>query len=210
MPADMLNMLEANSILLISLVSLLGLFIGSFLNVVIYRLPLRLKDEWRTECREFLEVSETPAETSQAPGSIFTSRSHCPHCGHLIGALENIPVLSYLFLRGKCAECRASISPRYPLVEILTTILSGLAAWSFGYGIALPLVLLLIWTLIALSFIDFDHHLLPDKLLLLTLVYGPYRTPPRRVRLHPNLIAQFCTMTFSHTDDAVYEKETVP
>ena len=168
-----LSLLE-NNIVLISIITLLGLFVGSFLNVVIYRIPLRLQHEWRAECKEFLEIDLTPPTESEAPPpeNIFTSRSHCPQCGHLITAIENIPVLSYLFLRGKCSECGTRISPRYPAIEILTAILSGLVAWSFGFTAALPFLLILVWSLIALSFIDFDHKLLPDKLLLPILWLG--------------------------------------
>lgn len=171
--AEVSGLLE-NSVVLISIISLLGLFVGSFLNVVIYRIPLRLQHEWRTECKEFLEIKSSPNEIQDAapPENIFNSRSHCPHCGHLITALENIPVLSYLFLRGRCSECKAGISARYPAIEILTAVLSGLLAWSFGPEPVLPFLLILLWSLIALSFIDFDHKLLPDKLLLPILWLG--------------------------------------
>lgn len=170
---EVLSLFE-NNVVLISSISLLGLFFGSFLNVVIYRIPLRLQHEWRTECKEFLEIESSSADNQETapPENIFTSRSHCPRCGHLITALENIPVLSYLLLRGKCSECRTRISPRYPAIEILTAILSGLVAWSFGLTPALPFLLILVWSLIALSFIDFDHKLLPDTLLLPILWLG--------------------------------------
>lgn len=172
---DFLNLLEGNSALLISMVGLFGLFIGSFLNVVIYRLPLRLQHEWHTECQEFLGTDSSPSDKLQshsAPENIFTSRSHCPHCGHQISAVENIPVISYLILRGKCSECSNHISLRYPLVEILTAVLSTMVAWSFGYSLALPFVLILVWSLITLSFIDFDHKILPDKLVYPVLWLG--------------------------------------
>ncbi|MFW2441109.1 MAG: prepilin peptidase [Arenicellales bacterium] len=170
---DVLSLFE-NHAVLISSISLLGLFVGSFLNVVVYRIPLRLQHEWRTECKEFLEIEPVPTDKQESPPpeNIFTSRSHCPACGHLITALENIPVISYLLLRGKCSECGARISPRYPVVEVLTAILSGLVAWSYGPTLALPFLLILVWSLIALSFIDFDHKLLPDKLLLPVLWLG--------------------------------------
>ena len=173
---ELVNLLEGNNTLLISLVTLFGVFVGSFLNVVIYRLPLRLQHEWRSECKEFLgndiSSSDKPESKETPPENIFTSRSHCPHCGHLITALENIPVLSYLILRGKCSECSAHISVRYPVVEILSAVLSGITAWSFGFSVALPFVLILVWSLIALSFIDFDHKLLPDKLVFPILWLG--------------------------------------
>jgi leader peptidase (prepilin peptidase)/N-methyltransferase len=170
---ELVNMLGQNSILFTSLITLLGLFVGSFLNVVIYRLPLRLKHEWKSECKEFLGTDASSPDNSETPPeNIFTSRSHCPHCGHLITALENIPALSYLILRGKCSECSAHISVRYPVVELLTAVLSGITAWSFGFSAALPFVLILVWSLIALSFIDFDHKLLPDKLVYPVLWLG--------------------------------------
>lgn len=171
--AEALGLLESN-VVLISIITLLGLFVGSFLNVVIYRIPLRLQHEWRTECKEFLELdlSSTTDTETPPPENIFTSRSHCPQCGHSITAIENIPVLSYLLLRGKCSECGTRISPRYPAIEVLTAILSGLLAWSFGLTLALPFLLIMVWSLIALSFIDFDHKLLPDKLLLPILWLG--------------------------------------
>lgn len=171
--AEVLSLFE-NQVVLISSISLLGLFIGSFLNVVIYRVPLRLRHEWRSECKEFLEIESSPTDKQETapPENIFTSRSHCPHCGHLITALENVPVISYLLLRGKCSECSARISPRYPAIEVLTAVLSGMVAWSFGLTSALPFLLILVWSLIALSFIDFDHKLLPDKLLLPILWLG--------------------------------------
>ena len=175
MITDILTLVEENNALFVSLITLLGLFVGSFLNVVIYRLPLRLQHEWRSECKEFLGTGEASAEGTEVgtpPGSIFTSRSHCPHCGHMISALENMPVISYLILRGKCSECKARISPRYPAIELLTAVLSALVAWSFAYTIAVPFVLLLVWGLIALSFIDFEHQLLPDKLLYPILWIG--------------------------------------
>ena len=170
---ELANLLGQNSILLTTLIALLGLFVGSFLNVVIYRLPLRLQHEWQSECKEFLGTDVSSSDSSETPPeNIFTSRSHCPHCSHLITALENIPVLSYLILRGKCSECREHISVRYPVVEILTAVLSGITAWSFGFTAALPFVLILVWSLVALSFIDFDHKLLPDKLVYPILWLG--------------------------------------
>ena len=166
-----LRLLAESPTLLISVTTLLGLFVGSFLNVVIYRLPLRLKHEWQADCRELLEL-ENSGDPGTPPANIATSRSSCPHCGHRITALENIPLLSYLVLRGKCSACGTAISKRYPLVELLTALLSGYAAAVFGFQLALPFVLLLIWGLVALSFIDFDHQLLPDKIIYPLLWLG--------------------------------------
>lgn len=175
MMTDILTLLEESSALFVSLITLLGLFIGSFLNVLIYRLPLRLQHEWRSECKEFLGAAESAsdnAESGEPPENIFTSRSHCPHCGHMITALENIPVVSYLFLRGKCSQCSKPISARYPAIELLTAALSALTALTFGYTVVTAFILILVWSLIALSFIDFDHQLLPDKLVFPVLWLG--------------------------------------
>ena len=148
--------------------ALLGLCIGSFLNVVIHRMPLMLEREWRAESAELLGVQLEPAETL----SLSRPRSRCPSCGHAITWYENIPVLSYLWLRGRCSECGTRISPRYPLVEMLTGILFGLVGWRFG---ATPVALL--WcgfaaVLVALSGIDWDTTFLPDNLTLPLLWAG--------------------------------------
>ena len=164
-------LLAENPMLVALLAGLLGVFVGSFLNVVIYRLPLRLQHEWRSECRSLLEMDESDHEPAP-PQNIATSRSACPHCGHPISALENSPVLSYLFLRGRCSACKQAISLRYPLVEILTAILSSLVAWYFGPTLLTAFLLVFTWSLVALSFIDFDHHLLPDKLVYPVLWLG--------------------------------------
>lgn len=149
---------------------LLGLCVGSFLNVVIHRLPLMMESEWRAQCAE---LDGTTTSTAEAPLSLARPRSRCPHCGHPISALENIPLLSYLLiLRGKCSACGQPISPRYPLVEALTGLLSAYAAWHFGPTLQAAGALLLIWALIALSFIDLDTQLLPDAITLPLLWLG--------------------------------------
>ncbi|MDA1107532.1 MAG: A24 family peptidase [Proteobacteria bacterium] len=149
---------------------LLGLMVGSFLNVVIHRLPQMMQRDWQTQCRELLAM---PDESSTAPAhfSLVTPRSRCPQCGHGITALENIPLLSYLALKGKCSACGARISPRYPLVELLTAALSAAVAAHFGFGWMSAAALLLTWALIALTFIDLDHQLLPDSITL-PLLWG--------------------------------------
>ncbi len=141
---------------------LFGLMVGSFLNVVIHRLPRMLDREWREQCA-WLEERQLPASE---PYNLSRPRSACPHCGHAITWYENIPLLSWLFLRGRCAECGAAISPRYPLVEALTGILFGIAAWHWGFGMQTFAAWVLLAFLIALSFIDLDTHLLPDNLTL--------------------------------------------
>ncbi|MFA7607390.1 MAG: A24 family peptidase [Rhodocyclaceae bacterium] len=146
----------------VPLASLLGLFIGSFLNVVIHRLPRMMELEWQAQAAEL----RGEPQPEQDRFNLATPRSRCPHCGHLITALENIPVVSYLLLRGKCRHCSAPISRRYPAVELVTAALTGFAAWHFGYGIAALGAMLLLWTLVALTFIDLDTQLLPDSLTL--------------------------------------------
>ncbi|WP_430793435.1 prepilin peptidase [Azonexus hydrophilus] len=148
---------------------LLGLCVGSFLNVVIYRLPKMMEQDWQLQCAELR--GETPSTAT--PFNLARPRSRCPHCGHSISALENIPLLSYLLiLRGKCSACGARISLRYPLVEILTGALSAYAVWHFGPGITAVGAMLLIWALIALTFIDLDTQLLPDSITLPLLWLG--------------------------------------
>jgi leader peptidase (prepilin peptidase) / N-methyltransferase len=149
-------------------VFLLGLIIGSFLNVVIYRLPIMLEREWRSQATEVLaagaEVPASPAPLERY--TLSTPRSACPNCKAPITALQNIPVLSWLVLRGRCASCKAKISARYPLIELATGILSAWVAWHFGFGEPAACALLVTWALIALTGIDIDHQLLPDNITL--------------------------------------------
>jgi leader peptidase (prepilin peptidase)/N-methyltransferase len=151
-----------------TLAAVLGLMVGSFLNVVIHRLPKMMERGWMAECAELR--GEPPPQTEKL--TLATPRSRCPHCGHGITAVENIPLLSYLFLRGRCRACHARISPRYPLVEALSGLLSGYAAWRFGANWAGVGALLFIWGMIALTFIDFDTQLLPDSITLPLLWMG--------------------------------------
>jgi len=146
----------------------LGLLVGSFLNVVVHRLPKMMDNDWRNQCAE-LHGQETPDSETL---SLSSPRSRCPECGHPITALENIPVISWLALRGKCSACRTPISPRYPIVEALTSVLSALAAVHFGFGWPAAGALLLIWGLVALTFIDYDTQLLPDSITLPLLWLG--------------------------------------
>ena len=148
--------------------AVLGLLVGSFLNVVIHRLPKMMDNDWRSQCAE---LHGQTAPNSEA-FSLSTPRSRCPECGHPITALENIPVISWLVLRGKCSACRAPISPRYPIVEALTCLLTALTAVHFGFGWAAAGGILLIWSLIALTFIDYDTQLLPDSITLPLLWSG--------------------------------------
>jgi leader peptidase (prepilin peptidase)/N-methyltransferase len=147
---------------------ILGLMIGSFLNVVIHRLPTIMERDWAAQCAELRGESPPVFE----PLSLAQPRSRCPHCAHPISAMENIPLLSWLVLRGKCKGCSAPISPRYPLVEAITGILFAYSAWRFGFGIAGIGALCFIGALIALTGIDFDTQLLPDDITLPLLWLG--------------------------------------
>ncbi len=148
----------------------LGLLVGSFLNVVIHRLPIMMEREWKTQAQEILGSSlyEPPrAEPiEQQPYNLVVPRSACPKCGARITALQNIPVISYLFLRGACARCKTRISIRYPLIELFTGALSAAVAWKFGFTWYCGAALVLTWALVALSAIDIDHQLLPDDITL--------------------------------------------
>lgn len=142
---------------------MLGLMVGSFLNVVIYRLPVMMRREWRSDCLEFLEQ---PAEPESEVFNLVLPRSRCGHCGHKIAAWENIPIISYLLLRGKCSSCKTPISIQYPIIELFTGLISLTVAWHFGVTIETLFALVLSWSLIAASGIDIDHKLLPDKITL--------------------------------------------
>lgn len=154
------DLLQSSPIFWISSCIILGLMIGSFLNVVIYRLPIIMQREWASQCAE-LRGEE---EVALAPFSLSRPRSACPSCSHPISAMENIPLLSYIFLRGRCAQCATPISLRYPLIETLSGLLSGFVAWHFGYGATAFFALIFCWALIALTFIDLDTQLLPDSI----------------------------------------------
>lgn len=147
---------------------LVSLAVGSFLNVVIYRLPLMLESEWRKDCCNLLNISE-PTENAI---NLCTPRSFCPSCNKTIGVWQNIPVLSYFFLRGRCRTCQTPISIIYPLIELLCMGLSLFAAWHFGLALTLPFALVFIWILIPLCFIDLKHQILPDCLTLSLLWLG--------------------------------------
>lgn len=151
------------------LVGIVGLLVGSFLNVVIYRLPIMLQRSWRKDCLDYLQLE---AEVETEPFNLSLPLSRCPNCQSPIKPYQNIPVISYVFLKGQCAHCKNPISCRYPLIEALTAITSVLVAWHFGYTPQVWFALLLTWGLIALSFIDIDHQLLPDNITLPMLWLG--------------------------------------
>jgi len=146
-----------------------GALIGSFLNVVIYRLPVMMQREWRSECLEFLEQSP---EAEEEAFNLSVPRSRCGNCGHQISALQNVPILSYLLLGGKCAGCKTKISAQYPLVELFTALVSVVVGWHFGVSLQALAALLLSWCLIAASGIDIGHKLLPDSITLPLLWLG--------------------------------------
>ena len=164
-------------------VFLLGLVIGSFLNVVIYRLPIILERDWRAQAADLLPSTgdATSPATPLERFTLSTPRSACPKCKAPITALQNVPVVSWLVLRGRCASCKAKISARYPVVELATGVLSAWVAWHFGFGASAACSLLVTWALIALTGIDIDHQLLPDNItlplmwagLLAAVVVGP-------------------------------------
>ena len=155
--------LAASPAFLVGATLLLGLCVGSFLNVVGYRLPRMMDRDWRQECRLLLEL---PEEAKSEPMSLWTPRSRCPGCATEIRAWHNIPVFGWLWLRGRCASCAAPISIQYPIVELLTGLLSAACAWRFGWSAGLAAALLLTWALVALTVIDLNTMLLPDNITL--------------------------------------------
>ncbi len=179
------------------LVALLGLVVGSFLNVVIYRYPRMLKRQWKADCLEFLQAEQgqnIQAQNSETARqeqkfSLLSPPSQCPHCQHKISAVENIPLVSWLFLKGKCRQCQKKISIRYPLVELMTALLSVWIASQFGPTLQTFFLFFLLWSLIALSFIDIDTQYLPDEITLSLLWLG--------------LLASLLGITSVKLDDAV-------
>lgn len=154
-------------------VALLSLVIGSFLNVVIYRTPKMMRYAWYHDCREFLADEVANVKPKELPEvTLSTPASTCPHCQHKIRFYENIPLLSWLLLKGKCSQCNNNISARYPLVELSTLLLSLIVAQHFGISLVTCWALLLTWSLITLTMIDFDHMLLPDQITLPLLWLG--------------------------------------
>jgi leader peptidase (prepilin peptidase)/N-methyltransferase len=165
------SLLQAFPALYLTVAVLLGLAVGSFLNVVIHRLPRMLERQWRAECAEFAGDGPAPGG-GESSYNLVVPRSACPACGHGITALENIPLLSYAVLRGRCSSCGVRISPRYPLVEALCAGVTAYAAWHFGLGAAVMGAALFSWAMIALAFIDLDTFYLPDTITLPLLWAG--------------------------------------
>lgn len=157
---------------LLGAVAVFALIVGSFLNVVILRLPAMMDRAWRRDCRAMLEEPPLQAGVPGERLSLAFPPSSCPHCGHRIRPWENLPVLSYLALRGRCSACKARISPRYPAIELLTCLLSVAVAWRFGPGWTTLAALAFTWALLALAVIDLEHQLLPDDITLPLLWAG--------------------------------------
>jgi len=166
----LLSIIQSSSLAFGIFVAFLGLVVGSFLNVVIHRTPIVLMRNWQRDCQDLTGPADKIATHEKF--NLITPRSRCPHCGHAITSLENIPVVSYLWLRGKCSACQKPISLRYPFVEILSAILAAVTAWHFGFNAAGIAAIVLTWLLIALVFIDIDHLLLPDIMVLPFLWVG--------------------------------------
>jgi len=164
-----ISLFEQQPALYLGTLFVLGSVVGSFLNVVIYRLPVMMQREWLHDCLEFLEQSH---ETEAEKFNLNTPRSRCGNCGHQITALENIPMVSYLALGGKCSACKTPISPQYPLVELFTGIISVTVGWHFGVSPQAMAALFLSWCLIAASGIDIGHKILPDNITLPLLWTG--------------------------------------
>ncbi|AKX59832.1 methyltransferase [Thiopseudomonas alkaliphila] len=176
--SDLLGLLQQELALFIALASLLGLLAGSFINVVAYRLPKMLQADWQQQAKVILAeaqpaVAARPEPDSTSPRfNLLVPRSACPRCQHVIKPWENIPLLSWLALKGKCSGCQQAISKRYPFVELASGILSAVVAWRFGFGLPAMAILLLTWGLLTMSLIDADHQLLPDILVLPLLWLG--------------------------------------
>lgn len=166
---DLLSLLSISPYLYLSSVGIFGLLFGSFFNVVIYRLPKMLQADWAEQCEELLDIKHQAKSTRL---SLISPGSQCPSCGHPIGAGENIPVLSYLLLRGQCRSCKSRISIRYPLIEVLTAAVFVVTAWNFGWSYTALAGIVLTGILIPLTFIDIDHQILPDNITLPGLWMG--------------------------------------
>jgi len=171
---DFIALVTHSPLVFFGLVFIFSLMVGSFLNVVIYRLPKMLEQGWKRDCREFLadELAKPTQQDKEAVMTLSTPSSSCPNCQHNIRFYENIPLLSWLFLRGKCSQCHAKISLRYPLVELATAMLSVVIASHYGVTLTTLFLLILTWGLVCLTLIDYDHMLLPDQITLPLLWLG--------------------------------------
>ena len=166
----MVELLAQSPLLFVAVAFAFALLIGSFLNVVIYRLPLMMEREWREQCDEVAKMPVTDMPDGRF--DLIIPRSRCPACGKQIQAWQNIPVISYLLLKGTCANCEHPISIRYPLIELLTAGLVAIVAWRFGFGWEALMAIFLTFSLVSISFIDIDHQLIPDSIVLPLLWVG--------------------------------------
>ena len=168
---DLLSIFQAYPVAPVVIVIVIGLLVGSLLNVVIYRLPVMMEREWRSECKLILDP-DSPGEELAEPFNLAFPHSHCPSCDAPIRAWQNIPVISYVLLRGQCANCKVSISARYPIIEAVTALMSAIIVWQLGASLEMLAALFFTWSLIALTMIDADHKLLPDQITLPLLWAG--------------------------------------
>ncbi|MFY8273607.1 prepilin peptidase [Pseudoalteromonas sp. SSDWG2] len=168
MYSEVLNLMQSQPWFFITTVFLVSLAIGSFLNVVIYRIPKIMQNQWQSECRLLLadELADSSQPQQSAPFNLITPSSTCPKCNTKIKPWHNIPILGWVFLGGKCASCKAPISVRYPAIEALTALMSLVVAWQLGVSELTLLYIAVTWALVALTFIDIDHMLLPDQITL--------------------------------------------
>ncbi len=177
---DIIYFLQNHPVAFCITATVVGLMVGSFLNVVIHRLPIMMQRDWNEQSAMVLEDEKLEdcakklraKHDSPVRYNLVVPRSSCPKCGHGIGALENIPIISYLVLRGRCAGCKTPISIRYPVVEAISGVAAGYIAWHFGFGLAALAAIVFAWSLIALTVIDFDTQLLPDSITLPLLWIG--------------------------------------
>lgn len=169
----MLEVLSQSTVAYTATVFILSLLVGSFLNVVIYRLPVMMKNAWQREVAEFNEDEKELARLEKEPAfNLVKPDSTCPKCGHKIRAWENIPVISWILLKAKCSQCKSPISARYPAIEFITAVISACVAFQFGFGMESFALIFFCWCLVALTFIDFDTQLLPDSITLPLLWLG--------------------------------------
>ena len=160
----MLELLAESPVVFIAIVFAFALLFGSFLNVVIYRLPIMMEREWREQCKELAEMPVT--DVAEEKFNLVVPRSRCPACGHQISSLQNIPVISYLALRGRCGNCGANISARYPIIEFVTALLCAVVAWRFGFSVEAIMAIGMTIALVPITMIDADHQLIPDSIVL--------------------------------------------
>lgn len=162
--AEIFVLMAESQVFFLSTVFVVSLMVGSFLNVVIYRLPIMMEKSWKQEYASYFHRDDAPEQSE--PFNLVKPDSTCPKCQHKIRAWENIPVISWLLLKGKCSNCQNPISARYPSVELLTGVLSVVVAWQFGFGWQAMAGVVLTWCLVAMTFIDLDKMLLPDQITL--------------------------------------------